>query len=78
MSIQDDIFDIEAMMKTQSDEMRDAWERVYTWAFLNEQKREEYESDLGKIKGAFYAIKKIVGRDALINILDITKGELNG
>ena len=65
MSIQDDIFDIEAMMKTQSNEMRDAWERIYTWAFLNEQKLIELETDLGTIKSAGHVIKKLVGEDYL-------------
>jgi len=70
MSIQDDLFDIEAMIKKQPDYIRDAWERVYTWAFINGQKRKELEEDLGVIKSAIYIIKKHIGEETLKDILN--------
>ena len=75
MSIQDDVFDIEAHVKKQPIEIRDAWERVYTLLFLNEQKLLELEKDFGTIKSAVYIIKKIVGEEHLKRAWKVTSGE---
>ena len=73
MSIQDDLLDLEAFIKDQDADIRDIWERIYTWAFLNDQKRIELEKDLGTIKAAVYIIKKHIGSNTLKRISEAVK-----
>ncbi len=61
MSIQDDLFDIEAMMQKQPADIKDAWERVYTNFFLIEQERDAMRGKLEHLQSAYEIIKKTIG-----------------
>jgi len=57
MSLQDDIFDIGAVIETHPKEIQEAWERFYTHSFLAEEERDHTKKQVETLMQALRIIK---------------------